>query len=117
MMPHPCSTYSIYLILTQFVFLKLCSQFGFGLARAPYELTMALQEGIRGGLERGEVWRNDLEDMLLLFGVEVLQLNFSVFYLPFSFWKERFEYEVEVIEGARTLFIDRPDLTQRVRLS
>jgi hypothetical protein len=57
------------------------TEFGFGLARAPQELTDALQEGIRGGLERGEA---------------------------------RLERQVEVIEGARSLFIDRPDLTKRV---
>lgn len=57
------------------------TELGFGLARAPAELTSALQEGIRGGLDRGE---------------------------------ERFEYQIDVIEGPRCLFIDRPDLTQRV---
>lgn len=30
------------------------TEFGFGLARAPQDLTEALQEGIRGGLARGE---------------------------------------------------------------
>ena len=57
------------------------TEFGFGLARAPQELTEALQEGIRGGLARGEA---------------------------------RLEHKVEVIEGPQSLFIDRPDLTQRV---
>lgn len=57
------------------------TELGFGLARAPEELTAALQEGIRGGLARGEA---------------------------------RLEHQVKVIEGPRSLFIDRPDLTQRV---
>jgi hypothetical protein len=57
------------------------TQLGFGLVRAPQDLTDALQEGIRGGLERGEA---------------------------------RLEHTVNVMEGPRCLFIDRPDLTQRV---
>jgi hypothetical protein len=59
------------------------TQYGFGLARAPQDLTDALREGVMGGLERGEA---------------------------------RLEYEVDVIEGPRCLFIDRPDLTERVSL-
>ena len=57
------------------------TEYGFGLARAPQDLTDALREGVIGGLERGEA---------------------------------RLEYEVDVIEGSRCLFIDRPDLTERV---
>lgn len=58
------------------------TEFGFGLAKAPTSLTEALQEGIHGGLERGE---------------------------------HRFESAVEVIEGDRPWFIDRPDLTKKVQ--
>jgi hypothetical protein len=58
------------------------TEFGFGLARGPEQLSSDLRDAIRGGLERGEA---------------------------------RLEHEVEVIEGPRCLFIDRPDLTQRVR--
>jgi hypothetical protein len=52
---------------------------GFGLARAPDELTDALREGIRDGLPTA-----------------------------------RLEHRIDVINGPQALFIDRPDLTQRV---
>jgi hypothetical protein len=64
--------------------LRNFTEFGFGLARGPEQLSTDLRDAIRGGLERGEA---------------------------------RFEVEVEVIEGPRCLFIDRPDLTKRVRYS
>jgi hypothetical protein len=53
--------------------------YGFGLARAPEELTAALQKGIRDGLPTA-----------------------------------RLEHKIDVIDGPQPLFVDRPDLTDRV---
>lgn len=51
--------------------------------------------------------------LLLRIGIENTQAVLPT-RCNFNFAQERFEYEVDVIEGPRTLFIDRPDLTQRV---
>lgn len=59
------------------------TEFGFGLVRAPEELTVALREGVMGAYERGEA---------------------------------KLEHDVEVIEGPRCRFVQRPDLTKRVRV-
>jgi len=58
------------------------TEHGFGLARAPDELTEALRKGVRDGVNA-----------------------------PGG---PRFEEDIEVIEGNRPWFVDRPDLTQRV---
>lgn len=52
----PCNHGKIYSSLDSWL------QFGFGLARAPEELSKALRDAIRGGLERGEArYENKVE--------------------------------------------------------